>query len=466
MLARPEMTRAPVESSCYWLAARPTRPEPPLEAERRCDVVVIGAGFTGLWTATFLKELDPALDVAVLEQAQSAYGASGRNAGILGESVDHTHELAVAHFGRKEAQRLAVLGRENVAALRRNLEARGIDCDLEPSGQLHVALSAGQAEDLKAAQACAEDLGVEGLRFMSRDEARAEIHCALYEGALFNPGGGVLDPVKLVQGLKRDLLARGVTVHEQTRVQGLAAEGRGVRVRAERGSVLARKAVLATNAWSHDLLPRLGWRFLPLYDYVIASEPLTPAQHEAIGWRGRQGVSDARNFFKYYRLTKDNRVIWGTSEAKYYSGNRVTPSQDHSEEHYAELRRSFAEHFPALADLEFPYAWGGPICATTRFTPFFGSAHGGRVFYGLGYTGHGIGSTHLAGRLLAHMATGRSTDLLDLKLVREAPLPFPPVPLRRWAIDAVTRDLRRVDAGGEPSLLLRLLDALGVGLSS
>lgn len=460
------MAHPPVEESCYWLARHKEPPEPPLEGERRCDVAVIGAGFTGLWTATFLKELAPALDVVVLEQAQSAYGASGRNAGILGDTIDHTHELAVAHFGENEARRLAVLGRDNVAALRQNLAARGIDCDLEPSGQLHVALSEGQAEDLWAAKQCAEELGVAGLRFLSRDEARAEIHCPLYEGALFNPGGGILDPVKLVQGLKRDAKSRGVTVHERTRVVGLAADGAGVRVSTELGALRAGKAVLATNAWSHDLLPRLGRRFLPLYDYVIASEPLSPAQREAIGWRGRQGVSDARNFFKYYRLTKDDRVLWGTSEARYHTGNRVRPEQDHSDAHYAELRESFAAHFPALAGLEFPYAWGGPICATTRFTPFFGADHGGRVLYGLGYTGHGIGTTHLAGRLLAHMATGRATDLLDLKLVREAPFPFPPVPLRRWAVDAVTRDLRRIDAGGEPSLLLRLLDRMGIGLSS
>ncbi len=460
------MSRPPVEESCYWLAAHRAPAEPALEGQRRCDVVVIGAGFTGLWTAAFLKDLDPGLEVVVLEQRRAAYGASGRNAGILGDSIDHTHELAVMHFGREEAKRLAVLGRENVAQLRANLEARGIDCDFEPTGQLHVALSPGQAEDLDAARRCAEELGVTGLRFLTRDEARAELRCRLYEGALWNPGGGVLDPVKLILGLKRDLLGRGVGLYEETRVTGLEAAGAGVRVRTERGLVQARKAILGTNAWSHELLPRLRHRFLPLYDYVIVSEPLAPAQHDAIGWRNRQGVADARNFFKYYRLTRDNRVLWGTSEARYYSGNNVLPAQDHSDSHYAELKSSFAEHFPDLEGLEFPYAWGGPICATTRFTPFFGQALGGRVFYGLGYTGHGVGTTHLAGRLLAHMATGRTTDLLDLKLVREAPLPYPPVPLRRFAVDAVTRALRRVDAGGRPGLRLRFLDSLGIGLSS
>jgi glycine/D-amino acid oxidase-like deaminating enzyme len=460
------MNRPPVEESCYWLASRKFEPEPPLEGSVACDVAIVGAGFTGLWTAAFLKELDPALDVCVLEQRIAAYGASGRNAGILGDTIDHTHELAIAHFGRAEAARLAVLGRENVAALRADLEARGIDCDLEPTGQLHVALSPEQADELRAAEAAARSLGVSDLRLLAREEARLEVHSPLYEGALFNPAGGVLDPVKLVLGLKDDTKRRGARVFENTKVRALEPSGRHVVVRSDRGEVVARKAILATNAWSHELLPRLRFRFLPLYDYILVSEPLTSGQRETIGWRSRQGVSDARSFFNYYRLTRDDRILWGTSEAKYYSGNRVEPGHDHSEPHYAELRRSFERHFPALDGLEFPFAWGGPICATTRFTPFFGSALGGRVHYGLGYTGHGIGTTHLAGRILAHMALGRPTDLLDLRLVREAPFPFPPEPFRTWSIDAVTRALRRVDAGGRPSLLLRILDRLGIGLSS
>ena len=144
----------------------------------------------------------------------------------------------------------------------------------------------------------------------------------------------------------------------------------------------------------------------------------------------------------------------------------MDPGCDHSETHYDELRWSFAHHFPDLAKLAFPYAWGGPICATTRFTPFFGSALGGRCFYGLGYTGHGLGTTHLAGQILSHMVLGRESRLLDLKLVRKKPFPYPPEPFRTWAVRAVTRALRRVDAGRRPGLLLRVLDAMGIGLSS
>jgi glycine/D-amino acid oxidase-like deaminating enzyme len=230
--------------------------------------------------------------------------------------------------------------------------------------------------------------------------------------------------------------------------------------------VRARKVILATNAYTHQIFPRLKSRFLPLYDYVLVSEPLTAGQQAAIGWRRRQGVADARTFFKYYRLTADNRILWGTSEAAYYRGNRVDRSCDHSERHYAELRDSFIRHFPALRELKFPYAWGGPICSTTRFTPFFGKADGGRILYGLGYTGHGVASTHLAGQILAHMALDRDSPLLSLQMVRKKPFPYPPEPLRSLAVRAVGKALRRVDAGGRPGVLLRVLDRIGIGLSS
>jgi glycine/D-amino acid oxidase-like deaminating enzyme len=177
-------------------------------------------------------------------------------------------------------------------------------------------------------------------------------------------------------------------------------------------------------------------------------------------------VTDGRSFFNYYRLTDDDRVLWGSSEAAYYAPNRVDEACDHSPRHYQALRESFAWHFPDLAHLSFPYQWGGAICATTRFTPFFGSAHGGRVLYGLGFTGHGLGTTHLAGKILAHLAAEKPSSLLDLPLVTRAPFPYPPEPLRSLAVAAVTRALRRADAGGRPGLLLALLDRLGIGLSS
>jgi len=462
----PTSPRPSIERACYWMDRSPHAPRSSLAGRVEAEVAVIGAGLTGLWTAIRVKELEPRTEVVVLERALAAHGGSGRNAGILGETVDHSHALAVAHFGEGEARRLAELGRANVDEMTGFLEAAGIDCHLERTGTLHVALDAAQLLGLREDEACARSLGVHELRLLDLEETRARLRSPLYQGGLLNPRGAILDPVHLVQGLAREAERRGVRVFERTPVEDISSTGAGLRLRTPVGELVARRVVQATSAYSHQLLPSLRFRFLPLYDYVLTSEPLTAAQREAMGWRGREGVTDVRTFFNYYRLTPDDRVLWGTSEAAYYSGNRVDESCDHSERHYRELRDSFARHFPDLRDLAFPYAWGGPICATTRMTPFFGTAFSGRLVYGLGFTGHGLGTTHLAGKLLAHLALQKPSPLLDLSLVRRKPFPYPPEPARTWAVNAVTRALRQVDAGGRPSPLLRLLDALGIGLSS
>ena len=456
----------PVEDACYWLAHRAPRESEALSGNREADVVVVGAGLTGLWTALFLKELDSACEVAVVEQEAAAYGGSGRNAGLLSETIDHSHELAVQHFGETEARRLAKLGRENLDQLAGFIASRGIDCEYEPVGRLHVALTEAQVENIRRGVAVAGRLGVEDYRLMDGQEVRSEVHSPLYLGGVFVPTGGVLNPVKLVEGLRREAERLGVRVYEGSPVAGLEPDGAGIQVRTGQGSLRARIAVLATSAYTHHLLPGITTRFIPLYDYVLVSEPLDADQRDAIGWRRRQGVTDGRTFFNYYRLTADDRVLWGTSEAAYYRGNRVDRSCDHSPAHYAALRLSFRRHFPALGALQFPYAWGGAICSTTRMTPFFGAAAGGRILYGLGFTGHGLGTTRLAGRILAHLALHRPSKLLELQLVRRKPLPYPPEPFRGLAVNAVTRALRRVDNGERPSLLLRFLDRIGIGFSS
>ena len=460
-----EDSLSPVEQSCYWLARRKPRAAQPLAGDHASDVAIVGAGFTGLWTALFLRELDPGVSVAVLDQELAGYGASGRNAGIVGETIDHSHELAIAHFGLDEARELARLGRANLDEMESFLSSRGIDAGFERAGQLVMALTQDHLRALESGARAAERVGVSDGRLLSSAEAQAELASPLYRGALLAPRAGLIDPVRLLEGLRGEALRAGVRLFERTRVAGFSFPRDRVVIATDRGAVTARKAILATNAYSHQLWPGLASRFLPLYDYILVSEPLTPAQRAKIGWRNRQGVTDARTFFNYYRLTEDGRILWGTSEAVYYSGNRVGPDCDHSPAHYAGLRASFARHFPQISDLRFVYAWGGPIASTTRLTPFFGTA-AGRLSYGLGYTGHGIGSTRVAGRILAHLALERASPLLELAMVRRRPFPYPPEPLRRWAVAAVTRALRRTDAGGRPGPLLRILDRLKIGFSS
>jgi glycine/D-amino acid oxidase-like deaminating enzyme len=455
-----------VETSCFWLARRPPRETHALEGDATADVAVLGAGFTGLWTALELLALEPSLSVVLLERETVAYGASGRNAGIVGETLDHSPDLAIKHFGLDEARQLSRLGRENLDEMEAFLAARGIDAGFSRPGQLVTALTERHVEDLKGTIESARTLGLDGWRWLSREEAQAEIASPLFLGAALAPRNGLVDPVRLSEGLAAEARARGARLFEKTRVLALSRSGSRVDVKTERGTVSADRVVLAINAWSHQLLPRLAHRFLPLYDYIVVSEPLTPEQRAAIGWKSGRGLTDGRAFFNYARPTDDGRILWGTSEAVYHAGNRVDPAADFSSAHERALEESFRRFFPTVNGVTFPYRWGGPIASTTRLTPFFGRALGGRLAYGLGYTGHGIGTTRVAGRVLAHMLLDRKSPLLDLAMVRRPPFPYPPEPLRRVAVAAVTRSLRRLDAGGAPDLLLKGLDAMGIGFSS
>ena len=456
-----------MERGCFWLADLPARPaRPALAGEQRADVAIVGGGFTGLWTALFLKELAPEKEVVLLEGERIAYGASGRNAGQIGETFDHSHDLAIRHFGEPEARQLAALARQNLDEMEAFLEREAIDAEFARSGQLVLALTKAHTMDVEVALAAARRLGIDDWQELGRDETRERLGSPLPLCALFAPKAATVHPAKLATGLARVAEGKGVRILEHSGVASIENEGSGLRLTTTLGTLRAPRVVLATNAYSHRLVPRLARRFLPLYDYVIASEPLTATQRASIRWQGREGVTDCRSFFNYSRLTADHRVVWGSSEAVYYRGDGVGPQHDHAPPVYAALEASFARFFPELAEVRFPYRWGGPIAATTRFTPFFGALHSGRLFYGLGYTGHGVGTTRVAGRLLAHLALERRSELAQLALVRKPPFPYPPGPLRPWAIAAVTRALRKVDDGGSPGFLLRVLDRLGIGFSS
>jgi glycine/D-amino acid oxidase-like deaminating enzyme len=452
----------------YWLAASAAGPQrPALATDVSADVVIVGGGFSGLWTAIALTDTDPGLRVVVLEAETVGYGASGRNGGFCSSSLTHGLANGIRHF----PDELAFLEREGVANLRALVDftrTNRIDCDLEQTGILDVADHPHQVDEFKAWVDEAAAWGDE-LEFMDRERIRDEVHSPLWLGGLYRAPGrdAILDPAKLVRGLARVCEERGVTIHEGSRVRSVAREAGRVRVRTAAGpSIAAGHVVVATSAYS-GWMRRLLAQFVPVYDYVLVSDPLSADQRESIGWGRRQGMADANNQFHYFRLTADDRILWGGYDAIYHFGNGVGPQFDRRPTTFAKLEGHFRAAFPQLADVGFPYRWGGAIDTTSRFTVTFGQALGGRLTYALGYTGLGVGASRWAGGVVRDFILRPDSELLQLRFVQSRPIPFPPEPLRSAAVQAVRWELDRADRNeGRRGLLLRTLDALGIGFDS
>jgi glycine/D-amino acid oxidase-like deaminating enzyme len=455
------------EPISYWLDASPAGPvRPALAGDGSADVVVIGGGFTGLWTVIALADTDPSLRIVVLEAETVGFGASGRNGGFCQASLTHGLANGIRHF----PDELEVLEREgirNLAELVAFTRAEGIDCDLEETGGLDVADRPHQVEEFRAWVDEAAAWG-ERLEFLDRETVRAEVHSPRFLAGLYRaPGRDVLlDPAKLVRGLARAAERRGVTIHEGSRVVAVERRAGGVVVHAAGGSVRAEHVVVATSAYS-GWFGRLEAHFVPVYDYALVSAPLTAEQRTSIGWRRRQGMSDANNQFHYFRLTADDRILWGGYDAIYHFGNGVGPEFDRRPATFQLLESQFRATFPQLADLPFPHRWGGAIDTTSRFTVTFGQALGGRLTYALGYTGLGVGASRWAAGVVRDFILRPDSELLRLRFVQSRPVPFPPEPLRYAAVQAVRHELDRADRNeGRRSILLRTLDALGIGFDS
>jgi glycine/D-amino acid oxidase-like deaminating enzyme len=456
------------ESPSYWLQRTPYEAGPVLAADLRCDVAIVGAGYTGLWTAHALLDNDPTLSIVVCEADTVGYAASGRNGGFLDPSITHGLLNGLKHFP-DEIETLERLSAENYAGMQKFFAEHDVDCDFEPVGMLEVATREHEVDGLAEWADLNRAYGHEA-QLLDAAHAQELVHSPRILGAVRRPGGGgTLDPAKLVRELARVARSRGVEVYEHSPVTGVDETGsatHGLMVRTAAGSVTARRVVLATNAHTASLLPSAGLRYVPVYDYVLVSDRLTPAQRAAVGWAGREGASDSGNRFHYFRLTPDDRILWGGYDAVYRWRGPIGPEHDEHRATHEVLERNFAAMFPDLADLRFPYRWGGAIATTSRFTVTFGSRHGGRLVYALGYTGLGVGASRFGGQVLADLLQAPDSDLLRLELVRKAPFPFPPEPLRYAAIALTRRALARADETGRRGWWLSALDTIGVGFDS
>jgi glycine/D-amino acid oxidase-like deaminating enzyme len=448
----------------FWLT-QPGAPAPadPLAGPETADLAVVGAGYSGLWTALLAKERDPGRDVVVLEAATAGWAASGRNGGFCAASLTHGFENGLNRFP-DEMDTLEKLGRANLDEIEATVRRYRIDCAFERTGELVVATEPWHVRDLTESYHATVRPDVE---LLDRDQVRAEVDSPTYLGGVWDRAGcAMIDPARLVWGLRRVCQDLGVRFYEHAPVRRITRAGAGLRLHTAGGTVRAARVALATGAHGR-LLRRLRHYVVPVYDYALMTEPLTGDQRAAIGWRHRQGLGDAGNQFHYYRLTADDRILWGGYDAVYFPGGRIAPAHDQREATFQVLARHFAETFPQLDGIRFSHKWGGVIDACSRFSGFFGTACGGLLAYAAGYTGLGVGATRFGANVMLDLLGGRPTELTELALVRRKPVPFPPEPVRTGVIQLTRWSIARADRHeGHRNLWLRTLDRFGLGFDS
>ena len=451
----------PAEQSVYWLDELPARP--PMSALRgreRTDLAVVGGGYAGLWTALLAKERDPDARVVLLEGRRIGHAASGRNGGFVEATLTHGAGNGETRFPTELAE-LDRLGMANLDAIEQTVESRGWQCEFERVGSIAVATERYQLAALAEAHDGTTEL------FHDAGGMRALVDSPTYLGGLESTRDTALvHPGKLARSLLDACLDAGVEVHESSPVRRLRAETDAVMLSTEHGTVAADRVALATNAYP-SLLKRYRLHTVPVYDYVLMTEPLSAEQLAAIGWQGRQGIADTANQFHYYRLTADNRILWGGYDAVYHYGGRIRAEYENRPASFETLAAHFLTTFPQLEGIRFTHRWAGVIDTSSRFCAFHATAHGGRVAYSAGFTGLGVAATRFAADVMLDQLAGLTTERTSLAMVNEMPLPFPPEPATYLAVHAVRAALDRSDhREGRRGPFLRTLDAVGLGFDS
>ena len=456
---------AEAKPAVFW-CDRPEAPPPAgsLDCDITVDLCIVGGGFTGLWAAVQALEEHPGRSVAVVEAAVAGFGASTRNGGFCAASLTHGFLNGLAHWP-DEIATLGRLGEENLAGIIDTVARHGIEADVHRRGEISFALTEWQLEDQAQEAATLTEHGFHP-HLLGPDEARALVHSPTYLGGLSYDDDLVLvDPARLVWGLQRVAVELGAQLYDRSRVTGIEADFHRLAVATPRGRVRAERVIVATNAWAEPER-QLRRYIVPVYDHVLMTEPLSNAQMASIGWGDRQGLGDAANQFHYYRLTEDNRILWGGYDANYYFGNGMGSKYENRTASHELIAGHFFATFPQLEGLGFSHRWAGPIATTTKFAAAFGTRHAGRLAWAAGYTGLGVGASRFGARTALDLVDGRDTERTALTMVRKKPMPFPPEPLRSLAIGATRRAIARADRHGRPGFLLKTLDRFGVGFDS
>lgn len=414
----------------YWLReAGPVGPDPPLLGDLRADLVIVGGGYTGMWTAWAMRELEPEAKIIVLEAGVCGHGPSGRNAGFVNTFWQRYEELAEL-FGESAALDLCVRGARAIDGIGAWADERGIDVWFCKRGHLKVATSAAQAERWQSAvTACAGAGAPEQCQPLAPDQVRARCASPIFRNGIFTSDAATVQPARLALGLRRALIDAGVELHEHTRARRLALRpGGGVVIETDGGRVEAPRAVLAIGGAVAGFGP-LRNRLAVTSTHMVVTEPV-PDVLEEIGWTGGECISTGRIHVHYFRTTPDGRIAFGSGGGRMVYGSRLGRRIDVDRRAVSQVRSDLLKIFPALRGRRIDHAWGGPVDVSPNHMPIVGTLAGCRVHYACGFTGNGVGPSRLAGAILARLVLEHRDELTRMAIVEPSLPPVPPEPAR------------------------------------
>jgi glycine/D-amino acid oxidase-like deaminating enzyme len=423
------------QSLSYWLSSVPGQltPGDPLPGDLDVDVAIVGAGFTGLWTAYYLATGQPDLRIAVCEREIAGFGASGRNGGWCSALFPASLAKLQRMAGRDQAVAMYRAMQGTVDEVGRVAAAEGIDCHWAKGGTVQLARSPAQLERAadEVAEARAFGFGEEDLRLLSAQEASERVTATEVLGGTYTPHCAAIHPARLARGLAEAVRRHGVSVFERTPVTEIAPG----RLRTPRGTVTAEYVIRATEGYT-PLLPGLHRAVAPVYSLMIATEPLPEDAWQQIGLAGRPTFGDYRHLIIYGQRTADGRFAFGGRGAPYHLGSLIRPEFDRSPAVFAALRRCLAELFPVLGDVPVAQAWGGPLGVPRDWCASAGLDRATGLGWAGGYVGDGVATTNLAGRTLADLVLGQDTDLTHLPWVGHRSPDWEAEPLRWLGMNA------------------------------
>jgi glycine/D-amino acid oxidase-like deaminating enzyme len=448
----------------FWLedSGESLTPRPALKSSTDVDVAILGGGYSGLWTAYYLLLHEPVLRVAVVEKEIAGFGASGRNGGWCSPNFPVTAGALEKRFGAEAARNLLLSMRASVDEVGRVCNEEKIDARFHKGGVLTLARGRHQLPGIRLSYAAYERLGLgDHYQMLSATEATERIRVSDVHGGLFTPDGASLHPARLVRGLARAVEARGSIIYEQTPVTGFKTGSLitpGGELRAKRAIVLAGEAYLTR-------LPRLHRALLPVYSLISLTEPLSARQWSQIGWQNGESVASTRNTIVYLTKTPDGRILFGSRGAPYAFGSKIRDHQDTHEATVKMIQRSLVEWFPPLAGIRFTHAWGGPVGMPRDWMPAVRFDASSRIGSIMGYTGQGVSTSNLSGRLLAGLITNRPTGLETLPPAQRRSPKWEMEPLRwlivRYMQGAFLRIDEAAEAGRPRPVDARLAEYLG-----